>query len=100
MNSTQLRKSVWSRLLRGVSHPPRAKGPARLAVEPLEDRCLPAQLGFVIQPLPTALGDFLKLARPAAREERRGVPEMGRGPPAPCVRATARARAEAPRCHF
>jgi hypothetical protein len=38
MNSTQLRKSVWSRLLRGLSRPPRAKGRARLAVEALEDR--------------------------------------------------------------
>jgi hypothetical protein len=59
MNSTQLRKSVWSRLLRGLSRPPRAKGRARLAVEALEDRWMPAQLSFVTQPLPTALGDFL-----------------------------------------
>src|SRR5262245_35347768 len=98
MNSTQLRKSVWSRLLRTHSRPPRAKGHARLAVEALEDRCLLAQLRFVTQPLTTALGDFLNLARPPARAERRGAPEMGSGPPAPCVRATARACADTPRC--
>ena len=80
MNSTQLRKSVWSRLLRGPSRPPRAKGRTRLAVKALEDRCLLAQLGFVTQPLPTNLGDFLNLARPPARAERGGAPEMGCGP--------------------
>ena len=83
MNSTQPRKSVGSRLLRGLSHPPRAKGRARLAVEPLGDRWLPAQLSFVTQPLPTAYGDSWNLARPPARAERRGAPEMGRGPPHP-----------------
>jgi hypothetical protein len=59
MNSTQLRKSVWSRLLRGLPRSPRAKGRARLAVEPLEDRCLLAQLSFETQPLTAALGDVL-----------------------------------------
>src|SRR5262245_52554902 len=83
MNRSQLRKSLWSRLLRGLSRPPRAKGRARLAVEPLEGGCLPAQLSFVTQPLPTALGDSLDLARPPARAERGGAPEMGRGPPHP-----------------
>ena len=56
MKSTQSRKSVWSRLLRGPSRPPRAKGCARLAAEPLENRCLPAQLPFLTQPLSTATG--------------------------------------------
>src|SRR5262245_52391422 len=61
MNSTQRRKSVWSRLLRGLPHPPRAKGRTRLAVEALEDRWIPAQLSFLRegQPLTTALGDVL-----------------------------------------
>src|SRR5438552_14758017 len=59
MKSTQLQQSAWGRFLRALSRPPRAKGHARLAVEALEDRWMPAQLSFVKQPLPTALGDFL-----------------------------------------
>src|SRR5262245_6246964 len=61
MKTTQPRKSVWSRLLRGLSLPPRAKGRARLSVEALEDRCLLAQLSFLPQgqPLPTDMGSVL-----------------------------------------
>src|SRR5262249_48873368 len=59
MKRTQRSKSVWSRLLRGLSRPPKAKGRARLAVEALEDRWLPAQLSFLTQPLPTDMGSVL-----------------------------------------
>jgi hypothetical protein len=59
MNSTQLRRSVWSRLLRGLSRSPKAKGRVRLAVEALEDRWMPAQLSFETPVLPTDMGSFL-----------------------------------------